>query len=150
MWPGEEEFGGVFHRQVSICSFLFFLSLFFSFLIFLYAFFYRTSLSPPDYDFDMHSHDKDYKLNCGFRGSLALHPWVTPKDFALYPPESTRKKGLSKPVQNLFSNILLKWVKKMHGKLNLGMKTLGIRIAYAWIPVDCSLLLLLISRKDTK
>lgn len=98
MWPGEEEFGGVFHRQVSICSFLFFLSLFFSFLIFLYAFFYRTSLSPPDYDFDMHSHDKDYKLNCGFRGSLALHPWVTPKDFALYPPESTRKKGLSKPV----------------------------------------------------
>ena len=38
----------------------------------------------------------------------------------------------------------------MHGKLNLGIKRLGIRIAYAWIPIDRSLLLLWIPRKDTK
>lgn len=41
----------------------------------------------------------------------------------------------------------------MHGKLNLGMKRLGIRIAYAWIPIDiCNFfaLVLLIPRKDTK
>ena len=125
---------------------------FFSFLIFLYAFFYCTSFSPPNYVFDTHSHNTDHKLNCGFRCSLDLHPWVTPKDFALYPPELTRKKGLRKLVQNLFSNILLKWgkKKKKHGKLNLGIKRLGIRIAYAWIPIDCSLLLLLIPRKDIK
>lgn len=32
--------------------------------------------------------------------------------------------------------------KKTHGKLNLDPERLGIRIAYAWVPVDCSLLLL--------
>ena len=32
--------------------------------------------------------------------------------------------------------------KEMHDKLNLGPRRLGIRIAYAWIPIDCFLLLL--------
>lgn len=97
MWPGEEEFGGYSTGKSRFAPLPFPLS-FFSFLIFLHAFFYCTSFSPPNYVFDTHSHDTDHKLNCGFRCSLALRPWVTSKGFALYPPKSTREKGLCKPV----------------------------------------------------
>lgn len=95
MGPGEEGFGGCSTGKSQFAP-LPFSSLIFSFLIFLYAFFYCTSFSPPNYVFDMHNHDTDYKLNCGFRCSLALRPWATPKDSALHPPESTRKKGRTK------------------------------------------------------